>query len=200
MLPEINPSYSKHDTVWKDTWMIAGFREDEITFNPNKIVDEFDGLLKEIIDCGANPRKTVMPHYMDMNENIVLTAGMTHALKLWSGEESATPDWFSLGTGTTAEDETQTDLVTEDSGGSYARIQSSVSGQRKVLNQTFKAGVQWLDSNISATGIVVGEVGYNWTVSTAGTCLARSVPTAFTFSAGDIYVTRLNISMANATL
>lgn len=196
----VNANLTPHETVWKDTWFVAGFRADEISFNPNHIVDEFDGLMKEIIDCGANPAKTVMPHYFDLTDNIVHLSGMTQGLKLWSAEETDTPDYFSLGTGTGAEDETDTDLGTEDTGGSYARLQSSTAGQRKVVNQTFKAGVQWLDSNISAAGIVVAEVGYHWHLSSAGTALARSKPTAFTFSSGDIYVTRLNISMANAAL
>jgi len=197
---EVFADIPPHVTMWKDTWFTAGFREDEISFNPNHIVDEFDGLMKEIFDCGAVAGKTVIPKYFDVTENIVHLTGMTHGLKLWSAEESATPDYFSLGTGTSDEDETHQDLVTEDTGGSYARLQSSVAGQRKVVNQTFKAGVQWLDTNISATGIVVGEVGYHWHLSDSNTALARSKPTAFTFDSGDIYVTRLNISMANAVL
>ena len=196
----VNASLTPHETVWKDTWFVAGFKADEIQFNPNHIVDEFDSLMKEIIDVGANPTRTVLPHYFDLTDNIVHLTGMTHGLKLWSGEESDTPDYFSLGTGTADEDETHQDLTTEDTGGSYARLQSSVAGQRKVVNQTFKAGVQWLDTDISAAGIVVGEVGYHTHLSNANTAIARSKPTAFTFSSGDIYVTRLNISMANAAL
>ena len=189
-----------HTTSWKDTWFVAGFKADEITFNPHKIVDEFDGLMKEIIECGAVAGKTVIPNYFDVTENIVHLSGMTQGLKLWSAEETSTPDYFSLGTGTGGEDETDTDLVTEDTGGSYARLRSSTAGQRKVVNQTFKAGVQWLDSNISAYDIVVKEVGYHWDLAGSDSALARSVPTSFTFAEGNIYVTRLNISMANASL
>lgn len=189
-----------HETVSKDTWIIAGFKEDEISFNPHKIVDEFDKLMLEIVEAEQNPAKTVLPHYMSITDNIALLTGITHDLKLGTGEETATFDYVSLGTDATAENESHTDLQAEDSGGSYARLQVSVAGQRKVVNQTAKYGVQWLDSNISATGTTYRETGLHWHLSDTDKCFARAVPTAFQFDSGDIYVTRINVVRANASL
>ncbi len=191
---------NKHSTVGKDIWITAGWKADQVSFKDSQIVDQTDKLLNEIISAEFSPTKTAVPHYISFSENIVLLTGMTEQLKRSTGEVSTTLDWFGLGTSATAEDESQTDLQTEDSGGSYARRQISTNGQRKVVNQTAKYGVQWLDSNISAAGIVVREIGLHWHASDPNKCHARTVPTAFTFASGDIYVTRMNETHANDAL
>ncbi len=189
---------SMHETISRDDWIIAGFREDEVHFNPHKVVDEFDKLMIEIKEAERNT--TIKPHYYHETPNIALLTGITYDLKLGTGQESTSYDYIGLGTDATAENEAHTDLQTEDTGGSYARLQVSVAGQRKVVNQTAKYGVQWLDTQISATGVIYKEVGLHWSASTANNCFARAVPTAFQFDSGDIYITRLNIIRANASL
>jgi len=150
-LQKLAGGVSHHVNLQADNWILTKWNESEVDFakNPTCIVDNHEKLLKEILDCEGNPRKTVLPTQVITANNILTTAGLAESAKRDTGEVSTTVDYVGIGTSSTAEAESQTSLGSEDSGGSYARRRLSTQGQRKVVNQTAKYGVLWQDSHVS---------------------------------------------------
>jgi len=194
---EFNPKRHKNDN-----WLIAGFREDEIQFNKNHIIDEMDKYWKELrIDLNLRKNTVPRPTYIDWASNVLTLIGLTESAKRDTDEVSSSLTHSSLGSNATTPAEGDTDLTTEFTGGTptYARKAFATDGQRKVINQTAKYGMLWDDGDIDVTpAISVRESGIHWTVSTASTIHAHVTFTTFTFDAGDLFVIQINETMANA--
>jgi len=190
----------EHISASNDKWFLSKWREDEITFRPGHVIDDHEKIWKEIIGCDFNPRKTVMPLQWHVTDNVILTQGMSESIDRDIGAVSTTIDWASIGTDATAESEAQTDLIAEDSGGSYARKQISTLGQRTRVNQTAKYGMVWDDGDISGTGLAIKEAGLHWNVSASSKCHCRISFTTFTLNSGDLFVSQINETHANGTL
>lgn len=200
-LQKLAGGVSRHVNLQTDNWIMTKWRADEVDFakNPTCIVDNHEKLLREILECEGNPRKTVLPTQVEIANNILTTAGLAESAKRDTGETSTTIDYVGVGTSSTAEAESQTSLGSEDSGGSYARRQLSVNGQRKVVNQTAKYGMLWQDSHVSAVPITLKEAGL-FTAATSGIMHARVVFTDFAMSSGDLFVVQVNELHQNGSL
>jgi hypothetical protein len=132
--------------------------------------------------------------------NIIVTAGMNESIDRDIGASSTQLDYNSLGTSSTAESASQTDLVAEDSGGSYARKRFSTEGSRARVNQTAKYGMLWTDTDVSTTPLGIKEAGIHWHASDASKMHARVVITTFTLDPGDLFVVQINELHENGTL
>jgi len=200
-LEKLAGGVSRHVNLQTDNWIITKWREDEVDFakNPTHIVDNHEKLLREILDCEGNPRKTVLPTQVDIANNILTTTGLAESAKRDTGETSTSVTHVGIGTSSVAEAESQTTLGSEDSGGSYARRALASAGQRKVVNQTAKYGMLWQDSHISGVPLTIKEAGL-FTAATSGIMHARVVFTDFTLSSGDLFVVQVNELHQNGSL
>ena len=95
-----------------DNWIMTKWNADEVDFakNPTCIVNEHEKLLKEILECEGNPRKTVLPTQVEIANNILTTAGLAESAKRDTGETSTTITHVGLGTSSTAEAECKTSI------------------------------------------------------------------------------------------
>lgn len=189
-----------HIHTSNDKWLLSKWNESEITFRPRHVIDDHEKIWNEMIECEFNPNKTVLPTQWDLKDNVITTIGMSESIDRDIGAVSTTINWVSIGTSSTAESESQTDLQAEDSGGSYARKQISTLGQRTRVNQTAKYGMVWDDGDISAVGLAIKEAGLHWNVSAASKCHCRVSFTTFTLNTGDLFVSQINETHANGTL
>jgi len=181
-------------------WTLSKWREDEVQFNPTKIIDEIEKLEYELYDDLVNKRVTCpRPTQIEFKPNIITLIGLTESAKRDTGEVSSSITHNSIGTSSTSESENNTNLGAEDAGGSYARRAYSTSGQRKVVNQTAKYGMMWLDTNVSAVPINIKESGQHWDVSATSKMHSRVTFTTFTMASGDIFVTQINEAMENGS-
>jgi len=184
---------AEHIATKHDVWTVSGWKENEVQLKGTHILDQMEKLQLELAnDLVNNKNTTARPTYFENVDNVITLIGLTESAKRDTAESATSLTHTSIGTGTTAANESDTDLETEDTGGSYARLGYAASGQRKVASQTAKYGMLWDDSKVSAAGVVITEAGINWTVATASNLHARVVFTAFTLSAGDLFVTQIN--------
>jgi len=185
-----------------DNWIITGFREDEIQFNKNHIIDEIEKYHKDLyLDLVANKNTMPRPTYQAMASNILTLIGLTESAKRDTGETSTSLTHTSLGSSATTPAEGDTDLGTEFTGGTptYARKEYATDGQRKVINQTAKYGMLWDDGDIDVTPpISVREAGIHNAVSGSSNIHAHVTFTTFTFDTGDLFVLQINELQANA--
>lgn len=184
-----------HIHLSADLWTIAKFRIDD--FNPRRqyIIDEFE---KWITEFREKPNTTFKPSQIEVRNNVLTLTGLTESAKRDTAETSTTIRYMGIGTGDTAESESQSALVAEDSGGSYARKDLSSAGQRKVVNQTAKYGVAWDDGDVSAVPITLNEAGL-FTASSSGIMHARVLHSDFAMASGDLFVVQLNELHANGS-
>jgi hypothetical protein len=184
---------AEHISTKHDVWTVSGWKENEVQLKGDRILDQVEKLQLELAnDLMNNKNTTPRPTYFENVDNVITLIGLTESAKRDTGETSTTLTHNSIGTGTTAASESDTDLQTEDTGGSYSRLGYAASGQRKVASQTAKYGMLWDDSKVSAAGVVITESGIHWHVSNSSSIHARVTFTAFTLSAGDLFVTQIN--------
>lgn len=184
---------AEHIWTKHNLWTLSGWREDEVQFNKNHIIDEIEKLQLEIANDLINGKETTpRPTYLETTDNIITNIGLTESAKRDTGEVSTTLTHNSIGTNSTTAAVTDTDLNTEDTGGSYARQAYASAGQRKVSSQTAKYGMLWDDTTVSAAPISIKESGIHWHVSDASKCHARVTFTTFTLTTGDLFVTQIN--------
>ena len=184
---------TEHIATKHDVWTVSGWKENEVQFKGSHIIDQIEKLQLEIANDLVNNKNTApRPTYFENVDNVLTLIGLTESAKRDTGEVSTTLTHNSIGTGTTAASESDTDLETEDTGGSYARQAYATAGQRKVASQTAKYGMVWDDTVVSAAGVVITESGVHWHVSNPSSIHARVTFTAFTLSAGDLFVTQIN--------
>lgn len=184
---------SEHISIKHDVWTLSGWNENEIQFNRNHIIDEVEKLQLEIANDLINNKNTApRPTYLENVDNVITLIGLTESAKRDTGEVATTLTHNSIGTGTNVASESDIDLQTEDTGGSYARQAYASAGQRKVVSQTAKYGMLWDDTTVSAAGVIITESGVHWHLSDASKIHARVVFTAFELSAGNLFVTQIN--------
>lgn len=174
-------------------WTLSLWNENEVKLSRNKIIDQVEQLEMELAgDIINGTNKAVKPKQLVCTDNIITNIGLTESAKRDTGETSTSLTHNSIGTGTTTPTVSDTDLATEDSGGSYARQVYSTAGQRKVSSQTAKYGMLWDDSKVSAVPISITESGVHWHLTDGSKCHARVTFTAFSMTSGDLFVTQIN--------
>ena len=184
---------AEHISHKHDVWTVSGWKENDVQLRHSYIIDDIERLELELANDIINHKNTTArPTYFENVDNVITLIGLTESAKRDTGEASTTLTHNSIGTGTTAASSSDTNLTTEDTGGSYARLGYAASGQRKVVNQTGKYGMLWQDSTVSAAPITITESGINWHVSNGSSLHAHVVFTAYTLSTGDLFVTQIN--------
>jgi len=184
-----------NEHVWSTTnkWTLSLWDENEVQLNGTKIIDQVEQLEEELADDIINgTNKAVTPKGLICTDNIITNIGLTESAKRDTGEVSTTLTHNSIGTNSTTATVSDTDLNTEDSGGSYARQAYASAGQRKVSNQTAKYGMLWDDSKISSAPLTIKESGIHWHVSDGSKMHARVTFTSFELTTGDLFVTQIN--------
>ena len=193
---DINIDFSpgnEHISLQTDLWTLSAFKENEIKFSENHIIDEIEKYQQELYNDLDNKKSTTpRPIYYENAYNIITSIGLTQSAKRDTGEVSTTNTHNSIGTGSTSVTEADIGLATEDSGGSYARRSYASNGQRKVSAQTAKYGMLWTDSTVSAVPITIRESGVHWASTGSSTIHARVTFTAFSMTSGDLFVTQIN--------
>lgn len=189
---------NEHVHAGVNRWTLSLWNSNEVKLKGNHIIDQVEQLEKELADDIINgTNKAVVPKGLICTDNIITNIGLTESAKRDTGETSTSLTHNSIGTGTTTPTVSDTDLQSEDTGGSYARQAYATAGQRKVSNQTAKYGMLWDDSKVSAVPISITESGVHWNVSSASTMHARVTFTAFSMTTGDLFVTQINELMQN---
>jgi hypothetical protein len=184
-----------NEHVWSTTnkWTLSMWKEDDVQLTGTKIIDQVEKLEYELAnDIINNKHTTVSPIQMVCTDNIITNIGLTESAKRDTDEVSTSLTHNSIGTGSTTPTVSDTDLVTEDTGGSYARLAYASAGQRKVVNQTSKFGVLWTDALVSAVPISITESGVHWASTGSSNIHARVTFTAFSMTSGDLFVTQIN--------
>lgn len=189
---EFNPG-TEHVSLQTDLWTISAFKEKDISFRPQYIIDEIEKYQMELLgDLVNNKNTTARPIFYENAYNVLTSIGLTQSAKRDTGEVATTNTHNSVGTSSQTAVESDTSLIAEDSGGSYARRSYATYGQRKVVSQTAKYGMLWQDSNVSAVPITLKESGIHWASSGANNIHARVTFTSFSMSSGDLFVTQIN--------
>jgi hypothetical protein len=189
---------NEHVHAGVNRWTLSLWNDNDVKLKGNCIIDQVEQLEKELADDIINgTNKAVTPKGLICTDNIITNIGLTESAKRDTGEVATTLTHNSIGTGTTTPTVSDTDLATEDTGGSYARQAYAAAGQRKVSNQTAKYGMLWNDGDVSSVPISITESGVHWTVSTASNMHARVTFTAFSMTTGDLFVTQINELMVN---
>jgi len=184
-----------NDHVWSTTnkWTLSLWNENEVQLKGSTVIDQVEQLEKELAEDIINGRNTsVRPKGLVCTDNIITNIGLTESAKRDTGEVSTTLTHNSIGTNSTTPTVSNTDLTTEDTGGSYARKAYASAGQRKVSSQTAKYGMLWDDGDVSSVPISITESGVHWHVSNASSMHARVTFTAFSMTTGDLFVTQIN--------
>ncbi|MFM7796181.1 MAG: hypothetical protein ACKO7N_05390 [Candidatus Nitrosotenuis sp.] len=190
---------TEHVSLQTDLWTLSAFKEKDITFRPQYIIDEIEKYENELLNDLYNKKNTtVRPIYYNNAYNIITSIGLTQSAKRDTGEVATTNTHNSIGTSSTTATEADVSLAAEDTGGSYARRSYASSGQRKVTGSTAKYGMLWTDSAVSAVPISIKESGVHWASTGASTLHARVTFTTFSMSSGDLFVTQINELHQNA--
>lgn len=195
-LKEYASKLPNHLHISTDVWTVARFRKDEVNFRPRHILDDFDKWTDEYL---TKPETTAHPQFIQTLNNVLPLTGLTESAKRDTGETATTVKFLGIGTGATAEAESQITLVTEDTGGGYARKDLSVTGQRKVTSQTARFGDTFDDGDVSAVPITLREAGL-FTLSAVGVMHARILHSATTLNTGDLHVVQFSELHANGVL
>ena len=184
-----------NEHIWSTTnkWTLSLWNKNDVKLKGNHIIDQVEQLERELSEDIINgTNKAVTPKALICTDNIITNIGLTESAKRDTGEVSTTLTHNSIGTGTTTPTVSNTDLATEDTGGSYARQAYASAGQRKVSNQTAKYGMLWDDGDVSGVPISITESGVHWHASNASSMHARVTFTAFSMTTGDLFVTQIN--------
>ena len=183
-----------HISHQADMWTMSMWKENETSFRDHHIIDDLESLQMDLANDLVNNKNTApRPIQLENTFNVITLIGLTESAKRDTGEVATTLSHASIGTNSTAATESDTDLNTEDTGGSYARQAfSGANGQAKVASQTAKYGMKWDDSVISAAPLTINEAGVHWHVSNASSIHARVTFTTFSLTTGDLFVTQIN--------
>ena len=184
-----------NEHIWSTTnkWTLSLWNKNDVKLKGNHIIDQVEQLERELSEDIINgTNKAVTPKALICTDNIITNIGLTESAKRDTGEVSTTLTHNSIGTGTTTPTVSNTDLATEDTGGSYARQAYASAGQRKVSNQTAKYGMLWDDGDISSAPLSIKESGVHWHVSNGSSMHARVTFTTFSLTRGDLFVTQIN--------
>jgi hypothetical protein len=192
---------SHHIKMSKDSWSFTSYHAGSISFNPSHIVEENEKLITENLNDLVNGlNTTIRPKKFESLNNVILLQGIKESIDRDIGAVGTDLDYCSLGTSSTAEAESQTDLQTEFADAAYARKQFSTVGSRSRTNQTMKLGMLWTGASFDALPVTIKEAGVHWHLSDALKCHARVVSTDFVLSTGDLFVVQINELQENGTL
>lgn len=200
-LQKIAGETSKHIKLKKDIWTLCQWNSKDIKLNPQSVISDNESLLANLYLDILNGKKTQpRPIKLEVTDNVILLQGIRESIDRDINVSATDLDFSSLGSSSTAELETQTDLVTEFTDTAYARKVFSTAGSRTRLNQTMKLGMLWDDTSFDATPRTIREAGVHWNLTAALTCHARVVSTDFILNAGDLFVVQINELQENGTL
>jgi len=193
-----------HRVQKTDWWTMTGWKKDEVWFDDRHIIDEIEKLERDLHEDIINRKNTCpRPTYIENRVNIITLIGLTQSAKRDTGEAAGEGggggvQYVSVGSGSTAEVEGNTDLETEFTNTLYARKDLDATGQRKVINQTAKYGVLFDDTSFDSTPQDIKEAGLNWHTTDSSKLHARVTFTTFQLNAGDIFVIQINELQENA--
>ena len=192
---------SHHIKLHKDHWGFTSWHAGSITFNPTRVVEQSEQIMKENLnDLESGLNTTVRPKKFESLNNVILLQGIKESIDRDIGTVSTSLDYSSIGFSSTAEAESQTDLQSEFTDTAYARKQFSTQGSRSRVNQTMKLGMLWDDTSFDSTPKTIKESGVHWAVTGTTKCHARVVSTDFVLNAGDLFVVQINELQENGTL
>jgi hypothetical protein len=192
---------SHHIKLHKDHWGFTSWHAGSITFNPTRVVEQSEKIMKENLnDLESGLNTTVRPKKFESLNNVILLQGIKESIDRDIGSVSTSLDYSSIGTSSTAEAESQTDLQTEFTDTAYARKRFSTQGSRSRVNQTMKLGMLWDDTSFDSTPVTIKESGVHWALTGSLKCHARVVSTDFVLDAGDLFVVQINELQENGTL
>lgn len=199
-LQELQNGLSKHVHFAVDKWDLSLWKRDQLTQSTSpgwegKALEEYHKIKNERAGTTYTPIKA------EQKENIVLNAGLQLIIDLLINASSNRIDYCSLGTSSTAEVVTQTNVQTEDSGGSYARKQFSASGStRSRTDQTLTLETVWADTNVSSVPKTFYEAGVHWASSGTTNCYSRVTFTGFQMQTDYLFVITIRETHLNGTL
>tara|TARA_R100000951_G_C2572472_1_gene159206 strand:- start:40 stop:714 length:675 start_codon:yes stop_codon:yes gene_type:complete len=192
---------SHHVKLNTDSWGFTSWNAGSVSFNPSRIVEQSEKLMNENLNDLINGlNTTVRPKKFESLNNVILLQGIKESIDRDIGAVSSELDYSSIGTSSTAESESQTDLQSEFTDSAYARRQFSVNGSRTRVNQTMKMGMLWDDTFFDSVPVTIREAGVHWHLSDASKCHARVISTDFVLDAGDLFVVQVNELQENGTL
>ena len=201
-LEKLSKGSSRHIKFSGNEWYVGQFHRNDIEFKPghtlNAQIEKY--ILEQIEDDINGTNKTVRPVKQLYSDNVVLNQGIQESIDRDIGASSTALDYASLGTSSTAEDITQTDLQTELTDTAYARKQFSVVGTRTRNLQTAVWAVLWDETDLDSPPTTIKEAGIHWHLSSASMCHSRVVFTDFTLDTGDTLVIRTTELQQNGTL
>ena len=198
----IRKQLSKHVSFKVDNWHLTMWNEKDVrsTDSKNRIKELRNINIERIEDRLNNTHKSIEPIQEDFVNNVVLNAGLQKGIDLLINASSDRLDYNSLGTSSTAESVSQTNLQAEDSGGGYARRQFSVNGVRERVNQTMNLEMLWADTQVSAVPLAVKESGVHWSSTGTTNCYSRAVFTTFTVQTSFLFYIAVAETHQNGTL
>ena len=200
-LHETAKGLSHHIKINADSWGFTLWDGKDVSFNPTNIVQENEKLLLEVQNDLINNRiTTVRPKKFEAMDNVILLQGIQESIDRDIGTTSTSLDYCSIGSSSTSEAESQTDLQAEFTDSAYSRKRFSTQGSRSRVSQTMKLGMLWDDSSFDSTPRTIKESGVHWAVSGTTKCHARVVSTDFVLDAGDLFVVQINELQENGTL
>ena len=192
---------SHHIKLHKDHWGFTSWHAGSITFNPTRVVEQSEQIMKENLnDLESGLNTTVRPKKFESLNNVILLQGIKESIDRDIGAVSTELNWNSLGSNSTAEAESQTDLQAEFTDTAYTRKVFSSAGSRSRVNQTMKLGMLWTGTDFDALPRTIKESGVHWALTGTTKCHARVVSTDFVLDAGDLFVVQINELQENGTL
>jgi len=192
---------SHHIKLHKDHWGFTSWHAGSITFNPTRVVEQSEQIMKENLnDLESGLNTTVRPKKFESLNNVILLQGIKESIDRDIGAVSTQLNWNSLGSNSTAEAESQTDLQAEFTDTAYARKVFSSAGSRSRVNQTMKLGMLWTGTDFDALPRTIKESGVHWALTGTTKCHARVVSTDFVLDSGDLFVVQINELQENGTL
>jgi hypothetical protein len=200
-LHETAEGLSHHIKINADSWGFTLWDGKDVSFNPTNIIKENEKLLSEVRDDLINNRiTTARPKKFEAMDNVILLQGIQESIDRDLGTSSTSLDYCSIGSSSTSEAESQTDLQAEFTDSAYARKRFSTIGSRSRVNQTMKLGMLWDDTSFDSTPKTIKESGVHWASTGTTKCHARVVSTDFVLDAGDLFVVQINELQENGTL
>ena len=153
---------SHHIKMSKDSWSFTSYHAGSITFNPSQIVEENEKLIAENLNDLVNGlNTTIRPKKFESLNNVILLQGIKESIDRDIGVASTELNWNSLGSSSTAEAESQTDLQSEFTDTAYARKVFSTAGSRSRVNQTMKLVILCIATSLEATPRIKKEPRHN---------------------------------------
>lgn len=201
-LDETAKHSSIHTKLTGDEWYIGLFKKDDIQFhggrNLNNEIEQC--LIEQLSDHVNHTNKAVKPVKQIFTDNVILNTGIQESIDRDIGASTTTLDWASLGTSSTAENVSQTDLIAELTDTAYSRKQFSVAGTRTRTSQTAVFAMLWDDTSLDSPPTALTEAGIHWHASDTNKCHARAVFSSFSLGTGDTLVVRTTELQTNGTL